>query len=37
VRADVVPVAADVSSLISEVFVKDNQIENKGDKLFQID
>jgi RND family efflux transporter MFP subunit len=37
VRADVVPVAADVSGLISDVFVADNQSVNKGDKLFRID
>jgi RND family efflux transporter MFP subunit len=37
VRADVVPVAADVSGLISEVFVRDNEKVSKGQKLLQID
>jgi multidrug resistance efflux pump len=37
VRADVVPVAADVSGLVSDVFVHDNQIVKKGDPLFRID
>jgi RND family efflux transporter MFP subunit len=37
VRADVVPVAADVSGLISEVFVRDNEKVSKGQKLFRID
>jgi RND family efflux transporter MFP subunit len=37
VRADVVPVAADVSGLISDVFVHDNEKVNKGQKLFRID
>ena len=31
VRADVVPVAADVSGLVSDVFVRDNQLVKKGD------
>src|SRR5579871_3708333 len=37
VRADVVPVAADVSGLISDVFVHDNEKVSKGQKLFRID
>jgi RND family efflux transporter MFP subunit len=37
VRADVVPVAADVSGLVSDVFVQDNQAVTKGQPLFQID
>jgi multidrug resistance efflux pump len=37
VRADVVQVAADVSGLVSEVLVHDNQLVSKGDALFQID
>ena len=35
-RADVVPVAADVSGLVSDVFVHDNQRVKKGDPLFVI-
>src|ERR1700743_3761223 len=37
VRADVVTVAADVSGLVSDVFVRDNERVTKGQKLFQID
>src|ERR1700740_3290804 len=37
VRADVVTVAADVSGLISDVFVDDNEKVSKGQKLFRID
>jgi RND family efflux transporter MFP subunit len=37
VRADVVTVAADVSGLISDVFVRDNEKVTKGQRLFQID
>ncbi len=37
VRANVVPVAADVSGLVSDVFVHDNQLVRKGDPLFRID
>ncbi len=37
VRADVVTVAADVSGLISEVFVHDNEKVSKGQQLFRID
>ncbi len=37
VRADVVPVAADVSGLVSDVFVHDNQHVKKGEPLFRID
>ncbi|MDO7844163.1 efflux RND transporter periplasmic adaptor subunit [Sphingomonas immobilis] len=37
VRADMVPVAADVSGLVTEVKVADNQKVRKGDVLFIID
>ena len=37
VRADVVPVAADVSGLTSDVFVHDNEKVSKGQQLFRID
>jgi RND family efflux transporter MFP subunit len=37
VRADVVGVAPDVSGLVSEVLVRDNQPVHKGDVLFRID
>jgi RND family efflux transporter MFP subunit len=37
VRADVVPVAADVSGLVSDVFVHDNQRVKRGEPLFRID
>src|SRR5258707_13038400 len=37
VRADVVPVAADVSGFVTEVLVKDNQQVQRGDVLFRID
>jgi multidrug resistance efflux pump len=37
VRADVVAVAPDVSGLVTEVFVKDNQNVRRGDVLFRID
>ncbi|MGY8684761.1 HlyD family secretion protein [Bradyrhizobium sp. UFLA05-153] len=37
VRADVVPVAPDVSGFVSEVLVKDNQQVQRGDVLFRID
>src|ERR1700744_3915072 len=37
VRADVVAVAADVSGLISDVFVHDNEKVSKGQPLFRID
>ncbi|MBV8745509.1 MAG: HlyD family secretion protein [Xanthobacteraceae bacterium] len=37
VRADVVPVAADVSGLVSDVFVHDNQRVKKSEPLFRID
>jgi RND family efflux transporter MFP subunit len=37
VRADVVPVSADVSGLVSDVFVHDNQLVKKGEPLFRID
>src|ERR1700740_2735405 len=36
-RADVVTVAADVSGLISDVFVHDNEKVTKGQQLFRID
>ncbi|MBK3403224.1 HlyD family secretion protein [Methylorubrum populi] len=37
VRADVVAVAPDVSGLVTEVLVQDNQIVKRGDVLFRID
>jgi RND family efflux transporter MFP subunit len=37
VRADMVPIAADVSGLVTEVRVHDNQVVKKGDVLFTID
>jgi len=37
VRADVVPVAPDVSGFVTDVFVKDNQQVHRGDVLFRID
>jgi RND family efflux transporter MFP subunit len=37
VRADVVTVAADVSGLVSKVFVHDNEKVTKGQPLFEID
>lgn len=37
VRADIVAVAPDVSGLVSEVLVKDNDIVKKGDVLFKVD
>lgn len=37
VRADVVAVAADVSGLVSDVLVSDDQFVHKGDALFRID
>jgi multidrug resistance efflux pump len=37
VRADVVPIAPDVSGLVTEVLVKDNQHVRQGDVLFRID
>ena len=37
VRADVVPIAPDVSGFVTEVLVKDNQQVKRGDVLFQID
>src|SRR5215471_4849506 len=37
VRADVVTVAADVSGLISDLFVHDNEKVTKGQPLFRID
>jgi RND family efflux transporter MFP subunit len=37
VRADVVNIAADVSGLVSEVTVHDNQFVHRGDVLFKID
>jgi RND family efflux transporter MFP subunit len=36
-RADVVGIAPDVSGLVSEVLVKDNQVVKKGDVLFRVD
>jgi RND family efflux transporter MFP subunit len=37
VRADVVTIAADVSGLISDVYVRDNEKVKKGQQLFRID
>src|SRR5271168_5298131 len=37
VRADVVTIAPDVSGLVSEVMVHDNQTVHRGDVLFRID
>jgi RND family efflux transporter MFP subunit len=37
VRADVVEIAPDVSGLVAQVFVRDNETVHAGDKLFQID
>lgn len=37
VRADVVGVAPDVSGLVTEVLVEDNQVVRRGDVLFKID
>jgi len=37
VRADVVPVAPDVSGLVTDVLVRDNQRVHRGDVLFRID
>jgi multidrug resistance efflux pump len=37
VRADVVPVAPDVSGFVAEVLVRDNQQVQRGDVLFRID
>jgi multidrug resistance efflux pump len=37
VRADIVAVAPDVSGLVTDVLVKDNQKVSKGDVLFRID
>jgi RND family efflux transporter MFP subunit len=37
VRADVVEVAPDVSGLVAQVFVQDNQAVRVGDPLFQVD
>jgi multidrug resistance efflux pump len=37
VRADVVPVAPDVSGFVTDVLVKDNQQVHHGDVLFRID
>jgi RND family efflux transporter MFP subunit len=37
VRADIIEIAPDVSGLVSEVLVRDNQVVHKGDILFRID
>jgi multidrug resistance efflux pump len=37
VRADIVPVAADVAGLVTEVHARDNQVVHKGDVLLVID
>lgn len=37
VRADIVEIAPDVSGLVGQVFIRDNQIVHVGEPLFQID
>ena len=37
VRADIVNISSDISGLVTEVLVKDNQFVHKGDMLFKID
>ena len=37
VRADIVNISSDVSGLVTQVLVKDNQFVHKGDLLFKID
>ncbi|MBN9247394.1 MAG: HlyD family secretion protein [Hyphomicrobium sp.] len=37
VRADIIAIAPDVSGLVTEVLVRDNQVVHKGDVLFRID
>ncbi|WP_045835329.1 HlyD family secretion protein [Hyphomicrobium sp. 99] len=37
VRADIIEIAPDVSGLVTEVLVRDNQLVHKGDVLFRID
>ena len=37
IRADVVPLAADISGRVEAVYVRDNQTVHKGDLLFSID
>ena len=37
VRADVVTISPDVSGLVTEVLVEDNQMVRKGDVMFRID
>ncbi|WP_269525222.1 efflux RND transporter periplasmic adaptor subunit [Coraliomargarita parva] len=37
IRADVVPLAADVSGRVEAVYVRDNQVVHQGDLLFSID
>ncbi|WP_213030346.1 biotin/lipoyl-binding protein, partial [Acinetobacter baumannii] len=37
VRAEVVPIAPDVSGFVTDVLVKDNQKVRRGDVLFRID
>ena len=37
VRADIIEIAPDVSGLVTEVLVRDNQVVKKGDILFRID
>src|SRR6478609_8450202 len=37
VRADVVAVAPDVSGLVTEVLIDDNQVVKRGDVLFRVD
>jgi len=37
VRADIVNISSDISGLVTDVLVKDNQFVHKGDMLFKID
>ncbi|MGO4685364.1 efflux RND transporter periplasmic adaptor subunit [Hyphomicrobium sp. 2TAF46] len=37
VRADIIAIAPDVSGLVTDVLVRDNQVVHKGDVLFRID
>lgn len=37
IRADVVPLATDISGIVDEIFVNDNQIVKKGTLLFRLD
>lgn len=37
IRADIIAIAPDVSGLVTDVLVRDNQVVHKGDVLFRID